>query len=194
MSNDLRPCSLHFVLDLAILKSHGSWDIFNLERVIGMPREYPSHTTRLYLVVPELSIGEVDLEHLDYMLDTYSGVLYDQLYVTVVYNDDMMAPRNHVFNHRGDHELVITIISSETLHGYMTRGLSPFEELFSGAGLTYDGARVAGTSLKLDQILDPDGSFTLKPDVDPRTHPYTSVQVHAQTGQLEYPIRRKDVI
>lgn len=63
---------IHYVADERVLRPEGHWTSSALENVLGQPTSYASRTTRLFVVLPELSVDALNIPELVTMLTQYA--------------------------------------------------------------------------------------------------------------------------
>ncbi|HET8671647.1 MAG TPA: hypothetical protein VFM05_13800, partial [Candidatus Saccharimonadales bacterium] len=72
LQDDERSIPFHWVDDMKALIAGGHWTPEALEAVIGEPRDYASRIVRLFVVLPKLTVDDVNIPDMARMLDAYA--------------------------------------------------------------------------------------------------------------------------
>lgn len=188
---------IHIACGDRVLRPNGRWTIRHLEEVVGESRSYATRTTRLLVLVPELSADQLDVRQLKELLDEYAPGCNIEVQI-IHHGRKELAP--HIWfcnpNERAAYQLQITIISSESMAGYKEASLTPFDEVLACVGVRYTGLDSVhpGESVEIKQILTRGGHLAPSLHVDLGMFPYTDAlvhfTVHGALDQVVYPIKR----
>jgi hypothetical protein len=118
---------IHLVADPTVLLKNGNWDLDRLEDVIGKPREYPTHTVRLFLVAPEMSTGALKIDELEAMLTPYASTHDLSVKITYYPNPELNSGKVYINYDQdgsaGRQRVSIDIVGEEAITGFEDFGM-----------------------------------------------------------------------